>query len=207
MTFERSSALQSSDEQVEKSGKLKTCNFLINSWKYCNKRWNCLFWAISPFIVMFSKVVCNSRCQMSSVWSYGLKPCLTTYRCFQWCLGSRWFLKKTLWQKEKLLKTSYFSIFQCFYLLWVNFIFSGSPLDAYVAIWGKSLSLEIVRHGVMNRCPLKLSSDFHWCHKFKPFPTYNKPASNNFEPNPSSFPHVYNKYAAGSFKRSRQSLW
>ena len=75
---------------------------MIKSWKYCNKRWNGLFWPISPYIAMFSKVVCNSRHQMSSVWSNGLKnnfveaafPTLFHFNHFLqrdafWCLCSR----------------------------------------------------------------------------------------------------------------------
>ena len=32
------------------------------SWKNCGKRRNCSFWTISPFVAMFSKVVCLEMC-------------------------------------------------------------------------------------------------------------------------------------------------
>ena len=75
------------NQQTNNFNNLENWKFiLIKSRKYCNKRWNCSFSAISPFIAMFSKFMFNSRCQMLSLWSNGLKqqeqfPLLS--QCFQ----------------------------------------------------------------------------------------------------------------------------
>ena len=36
--------------------------------KHCGKRRNCLFWAISSFVTLFSKSCLLQRCQKASIW-------------------------------------------------------------------------------------------------------------------------------------------
>ena len=64
MTFQRSSALQSSDKQFHQSRKLKRF-ILIKSWKYCNKMWNCSL--LSNFTFYWNVFKSHVQWQVSNV--------------------------------------------------------------------------------------------------------------------------------------------
>ena len=46
---------------------------MTKSGKYCGKRRNCTFWAISSFVTMFSKSRLLQRRQKASIWGKGLR--------------------------------------------------------------------------------------------------------------------------------------
>ena len=47
---------------------------MTKSGKQCGKRRNCLFWAISSFVTMFSKSCLLQRRQKASIWGKGFIP-------------------------------------------------------------------------------------------------------------------------------------
>ena len=53
---------------------------MTKSGKHCGKRRNCLFWAISSFVTMFSKSRLLQRRQKASIWGKGLKKLQTDWK-------------------------------------------------------------------------------------------------------------------------------
>ena len=94
-------------------------NSYWKKWKHCGKRGNFSFAAISPFAIMFSKVVC---CGESDYLWERVNP-IPTYRHFL----------KLLWQKKTkrvfLLLRQCLQLYSKFELLWTNIFNIFSPDD------------------------------------------------------------------------------